>query len=1178
MRLNRNWWVGALVLFVGAATFQNQASAQAGTANVHGTVTDSTGAVLPNANVIIVNDSTGVALKATTDSKGYYVFPQLKPGGPYTVTVTDGGFQAYKTSGLNLSVNASREMDAALKIGSAGQTIQVQASQVAVETSDTQLKTTLSAHTIESMPLMARDVTILQKLAPGVVESSDRFGTFSSDGNQTPQNAYIFDGVDINDGPIQSQGFTPDPDSLSEFQVVLSTLNPEYARNSGAVDLETSKSGSNAYHGEGFEFYRQNFMNAVPFTLQPDAHFTPNYHRNLFGGNLGGPILKNKLFFFASYQGTRQKTSGNKNANTLSSSVLAGNFSQTDLTEGSTGNSTTFSENPMPFTVGSCQAGTAWDACPEFSGSSAYVSPSDFNPLSVTLVNKYFPKANGTINGVPSYFFNTADTLSSDQGITRLDYHISPSDSIWSSVSFESSPVTTTLPFDGATVPGFGEIDTQHTKVISVTETHIFSPTLVNQLRGGYYRFNYKAVSPQNVVNPSSLGFSITPQDASAASVPYISILNGPAIGFSYNGPQPRVDSNMEFSDDLSKVVGTHNFKFGARFEQFRTSNPFYGNNSGNYQFQAGGSFSSGNPLLDFMLGIPDSYAQGSGGLIDVRAKELYAYAQDNWKALNNLVLNYGLAWDVETPNQNMQYGGEGVVCYSLSNVTSKVFPGGPPGLLYPGDKGCNRAAGPDTKYNHFSPRVGFAWSPTNGPKFVVGSRESHQFSLRGGFGVYYNRDQEEGQLQNLNQPPYGLTSTGAGELTNGSPSFANPFADIATARTVANPFPYSAPKPGATIDWNNLTNISINGFSKGYTTPIVYSFNLNVQRQLPGAMILTVGYVGTIGHHLINVIDGDPITPAGHAACLANPACISNRLTQHVNYPQNTAMATVANPIAPNGNVWYNGVGLQSSNGNSNYNSLQIQLQKAETHGLSFDLAYTYSHALDDASGLESSGFNGRGYNSYPGFQYLNYGNSDFDARQRISYSLTYQVPTFLFMQRNIIMREGLAGWTISGYGALQTGNPITVYENGDYRSLWCDSDNYYDCPDSPNTSDFNEKTYSNPRKHNMMGFDATPFSAEQIGTFGNTKRNYFAGPHFNYTDASLFKNFYIGSGTGRYLQLRMSAQNVFNHTNFAAPDGNFHDGVASFGVISSVYQPNSADGDPAPARVVQIGSKIVF
>ncbi len=1143
-------------------------------AAIHGTITDPSGAVVSNATVTVVNGNTNNATKVASDSKGYYILPQLQIGGPYTLTIEATGFQKFQTTGITLEVNANIDIDAALKTGSSTTVVEVQATAVQVETSDTQLKSDISASTIETLPLLGRDVVSLQKTAPGVVESSDRFGTFSTNGNQTPQNAYLLDGTDINDGPLQSAGITPNLDAIGEFQVITSTLNPEYYRNSGAIVSESIKSGSNQIHGSGFEFYRDTFLNNGNY-FSPTR---PPFHQNVYGGTLGGPVLKDKLFVFVAYQGLRSATATSNSTNTFSDAELAGNFT------GSSSSSTAspFSTNPLPFAVGSCPQGTTWAAC--FPNGTAQLSPTQFNSIAAAITQKYAPAATTTLGNVPATFFNSANTSASDQGIIRVDYRVTDKDQLWASSIFQSDPNSLGLPFDGASVLGFGETNARHFKIFNASYTHSFSTNTINELRVGYYRFNFTAVAPQQVAPPSSFGFNITPQNAAAASLPVINILNGPNFGFSTDGPQPRKDENYDYNDNFTRIVGSHNLKFGAHIEKFVVSNPFFADNSGVYAYNGNGPYSSGNSVLDFFLGVPDTFAQQSGGFIDATAWELYGYAQDNWKVNSSLTLNYGIAWDSEAPNANKQFDGVGISCFTLSTRTSSIFPGGPPGLLYPGDKGCNGQGGATTKFNHFGPRVGFAWSPNSGPTAFIGQSGHHDLSIRGGFGVYYNRDQEEGSLQNLSSPPFSKQSNGAADVAGGSPGFANPFADVANSVPAAtNPFPFTPPKPGSKINWLNFAGLEINAFDPNYTTPIVYNFNLNVQRSLPGAMVLQVGYVGSLAHHLATTYDGDPITSADHAGCLADPGCSANTPFIHPSFPQYTALAAITNPVNANGIPYYYGVGVQASHGSSSYNSLQIQLQKAPTHGLGFNISYTYQHSLDNSSGLESSGFNGRGINFTPGFQYLSYGDSDYDARHRLATYYSYEVPIFSSWKNNYLLRETLGGWNIAGVTALQTGFPVTLQELGDYKSAWCDSFYYYYCADSPNTSTYNIKSLA-PRKLQQFNggspsnywFDPSVFSPEPLGTFGNTKRNFFHGPGFNYTNFSLSKNFAIGRGESKYVQLRLESFNLFNHANFSNPDGNLLDG--GFGVISSVVQPPSTGGDPQPGRAIQLGGKFYF
>jgi hypothetical protein len=1154
------------------SAFTPKAHAQNVYAQVHGTVEDATGSVIPNATVTVLNTSTGITTVRQADSNGYYIFTQLQVGGPYSVTVSAPGFQNYVSTGLTLNLNDNREVDGKLKVGATSQTVEVSASALQVETSNTQLQQVATADQLEEIPLEGRDPAGMQKLEPGVVESSDRFGSYSSNGSQTPQNSYLINGADINDAPLQSEGIQINPDALEEENIVTSTMNPEFARNSGAVVNQILKSGSNTLHGSGFEFYRDTFMNDGNYFSKLASPGGPVFHQNLYGGTLGGSIFKNKFFFFVAYQGLRNRTSQTENPSTMSSDQFAGNFTS-DLNYATQGlNSTGLTSNPIPFSFGSCTAGETWADC--FSSGSVVIPTTQWNPIASTLVSKYVPAAN---TAAGTYSFNALNTEGQDQGIVRLDYTPSDRDAIWASTVFESSPAVQGVSFGGGSFPGFPMVQAEHFKIFSGSYTHTFNASMLNELRGGYYRNNFPSVIPQQVQQPSSLGFDITPQNA-LAGVPYLSIGNYFNLGNSYEGPQPRTDTNLTYADNFTWVRGNHSLKFGGLFEQFRVHNPFGYLNNGYYPYNGQGLYSSGDPLLDFVMGIPDAYEQTSDGFIDAVANEMYAYAQDNWKATPYLTLNFGLAWDTEQPNQNKQYGGLGIVCYQISSATSTVFPGGPPGLFFNGDPGCNEAGGPTTHFDHFGPRVGFAWSPADGPSTLVGKAGAHDFSLRGGFGVYYNRDQEEQSLQNLTNPPEFYTSLGAGDF-GGSPAFANPFTDVSGNGSEPNPFPYTAPAAGATVNWGPLAENIVAAFDKNYLVPYTYNYNLNIQRALTSNLLLQVGYVGSVSHRLSTRYEGDPMTPAGHAACLANPACLGDPAYFDRSFPQYTA-----NPVlAPSGVPWYLSVGVQNSEGTSNYNSLQTSLRLAPSHGLQFTMGYTYSHALDDSSGYESAtggdsgyGNSGRSYNFVPGFEFLNYGSSDFDARQRLVTSYVYTVPVAGFLRDNLIAREALSGWGIGGVTVVQSGFPVALSQGTD-RSYWCGGDTKFGCPDVPEVSNFNEKLY-NPRATpgTYQYFDTTPFSPEPIGTFGNATRNYFHGPGFNYTNLDIIKNFPLGAENKRRLEMRLEAYNAFNHANFAPPTNTF--ASPTFGQVTNVIQSADPNADPSPGRSIQLVGKFYF
>ncbi|HEV2464547.1 MAG TPA: carboxypeptidase-like regulatory domain-containing protein [Acidobacteriaceae bacterium] len=1173
-------------------------------ASIHGTVTDTTGAVVPNATVTVLNTATGIQTVAASNGSGYFILPQLQVGGPYTVTITATGFKNFSQSGLNLSVNDNRDVDAKLEVGSGSTTVQVSATALQVETSDTQLKQVMTSAQLENIPLEGRDPAGLQKLEPGVVESSDRFGSFSSDGSQTPQNSYLLNGIDINDGPLQDEGIQINPDALQEENIIVSTLNPEYARNSGATLNQVVKAGTNQFHGNVFEFYRDTFMNSTPYF----ATTVPQFHQNLYGATLGGPVIHDKLFFFAAYQGFRQRTGGANVASTLTSANFAGDFSNdfnyatgtSDNTpDTASGFSNSLTGNPIPFSVNGCPAGEPWNQC--FNNAAINVSPANWNSVAANTTTKYIPQPNflGQF-----YAFNTADTAAADQGILRADYTPTSHDTIWASGIFQSSPSIATLAFGGGSFPGFGTNQAEHFKLFSAAWTHTFNASTLNELRLGYYRFNFAAVEPANPALPSSYGFTgISPQDTAAPGFPYLSIGQF-AVGNSYEGPQPRLDTNLTYADNFTKIIGNHSLKLGASYEQFRVDNPFSYLNNGYYYFDGGagggGLYSSGDPYLDFELGIPDGYEQTSNGFINTLAAETYAYAQDSWKISPDVTLNYGVGWDVEFPNKNDQFSGLGINCWSNSDTESTVLPGAPPGLAFPGDPGCNRAGGPTPHYNRFGPRIGIAWSPSSGPSKLIGEPGSHSFSIRAGFGLYYNRDQQEQSLQNLEDPPFLLISQGVGDV-GGSPSFAAPFTDVSGAGSIPNKFPYAIPTPGDTnIDWQGLYYLlGLATFDTHYSVPYAENFNLNIQRSLPSNMILQVGYIGSLAHRLASWYDGDAITPDGHAACMAGASvfgipCNSTTLagSVHTYFPQFTSDPRLAYPAGlipsfPNGVSWYKSVARQNTEGSSNYNSLQVSLIKARTHGLYATISYTYSHALDNGSGYESStGANNHAQIYTPGFTYLNYGDSDYDARHRLVGSYIYEIPVFSAIRNNALLRETVAGWEISGVTALQSGFPVGFSQGAD-RSLWCDGASYFGCGDVPVTSTFHLHK-EDPRKiqsFNVNGnqetghffFDPSPFSDEPIGTYGNVKRNFFHGPGFNYTNLRFSKNFGIGKGETRYFQLGIEAFNAFNHANFANPGGTFNSST-TFGEISSVIYSADPNGDPSPARSYQLVGKFYF
>ncbi len=1127
---------------VGLST--DQISAQQLTAQIRGTVTDASGAAIPEASVTATNTQTQVKTVIPSKADGSYEFLQL-PVGTYNVSVVRPGFRAFTSTNIKLELDQIFRLPVSMEVGQVSESVQVEANSVQVETSTTQLSTVIQSQTIQDLPLNGRNWVQLQQLAPGVVSTSDRFSSnYATNGSQSQQNAFLINGADSNDIPLNTPLIIPSPDAISEFNLIDSTANPEYGRNSGAILNAIIKSGTNEFHGDAFEFYRDTFLDGRNLFQVTK----PVYHQNQFGGTLGGPVWKDHTFFFVSYQGARyrQPEAGGQ-VNVFTQAQRNGTFS--DLTN---------SNNLSPFAlVGSngqtYAAGTPYKSI--FAGGT--IPAADFNPIAQELLTSVpLPNSPGNI-----YSFNPIIVGQNDQGIARIDHTFNQKDAVWGTVFFQDVPSHETLPFTGSTLPGFGDQSKSAAKTYTADWTHTFGPTTVNEARLSYVRLNLQTVEPQQSVLPSTLGFNITPQNSAAAGIPYVSVTGYFALGFSTNGPQPRIDETYEAADNFSKVIGNHTLKLGFDGKRYGVANPFSGNNNGNYSFGGAGKYSTGDAAADYLLGVPDSYRQGSGSVIVARTYEYYGYLQDNWKASQNLTLNIGVGYQVDTPLHNLHFGGEAFNCFRPGQQ-STVFPTAPSGLLFPGDKSCT-SSGYSTQFGNIAPRFGFAYSP--------GSSADKKFVVRGGFGLYYNRTEEELTLQNLGAVPFSLTSGGIADV-GGYPTFANPFQDIATGATIANKFPFTPATPGSNVNFTPYEPLGINTVNPDFRDPTAMNFNLNVQREFPGSMLLQMGYVGALGRHLEIDYEGNPISPAGQAACAVTPACVSNRSTQHVSYPSHA--------LYEPGNVFAS-VGTQATAGNSEYNSFQATLTKRPTHGLGFLAAYTYSHSIDDGSGFENTGLSSTSRGTNPFNFASNRGDSSYDARQRLVISYDYEVPHVSRFWNNAIVRTALDGWHVSGITTLQSGFPVLITDSGSYRSLTCDSRSYYACWDAPNyltsPATYNArnstlvntaKTPTNTAALNYYYFNPNAFGLEAIGTLGNEGRDNFRGPGINNTDLDLAKRIYLDKEDHRSIELRLEGYNVFNHTQFSTTGVTGSINNTNFGRILSA----------ASARTIQLGAKFYF
>ena len=757
-----------LALSTGAASFLHAIDIKG---RIRGTVSDPQGAVVPGAEVVATNQDTGVKFQTKTQSDGAYLFAQL-PVGTYTVAVTASGFKLFRATGIVITIDKEYVEQVQLGLGEATQTIEIAADAVQVNTSDMQLNNIVDAAQMRELPLLGRNFTSLETILPGVQPTDTRFtGTYSISGSQSQQASYLINGADTNDIALNTIALVPNLDAIDQFNLIDGPLNAEYDRNSGGIVSASIIQGTNHFHGDIFEFYRDTFLNTNNFFQKTYSATTgaltskvSPYHQNIFGGTIGGPVWKDKLFFFGAYQGTRQRIPGGTFSNVVYTPAnLTGDFSS-DIATG------TFSTNPIPASVAipGCAAGQTWTSC--LTPRNGVLPTSSFNTITSALAKTSVPTAN---SGSTGYTFNSTSTTTQDQYIGRVDFSPDSKNQITALGIYQKGVTSNGAPFSGATVPGFGDGSLSHIQQWTFDYVRQLSATAVNDLAAHYTRFDFNSGAPQQVIQPSSAGFAITPQDPASSTIPSLAVTGYFTLGGTTNGPQPRIDQVIQLDDNFTKTLGRHNLKFGYDGRRFNVTNLFDANNSGAYSFASSGTFSTGDPSLDFLLGIPANFAQGTGAIIQADAFLNYLYAQDTWKVGKSLTLSYGLGYSIDTPLRNHQYGGLALACLGLGQQ-SAVFPGAPKNLLYPGDPGCTNSAEAYTRHNEIGPRIGFAWAPDLG--FLSG--QQGKFSIRGGFGVYYNRTEEESALQTLGTPPFGFTTNGAGDF-GGTATIANPFVDI---------------------------------------------------------------------------------------------------------------------------------------------------------------------------------------------------------------------------------------------------------------------------------------------------------------------------------------------------------------------------------------------------------------
>jgi hypothetical protein len=1015
-----------------------------------GTITDSTGASVAGAKVMATNTETGLVRESITDADGNYSFSELQLGN-YSITATKEGFRTEIATNIVAAVEGPQRANLTMTPGRVDETVQVQADVPLVETSSNTLGGTLQAEDFKDLPVNGRDFMKMLTAIPGanadpssVNDSPGSFGVFSVNGNRGRSNNFLLDGTDMNDGfrndnAINEGGVFGIPatllpvDAIQEM-AILNNTEAEYGRNSGSIVNIVTKSGTNSLHGSVFEYFRNNALDARNYFNASPAPQNA-FHNNQFGGSLGGPIVKDKTFFLFSYEGQRE---------------IVG--------------------FPSPATIPS-QA--------EINTAAAAVG--GINPIIQNILNTnpwgVLPATGNNSDGSFTEEVNAPSTNRLDSLISKIDQHIGQNDLLTGRYYFGDSSQSAPLAIVGGDVlPGFNTVVPTRVQVVSLSYTHVITPRLLSEIRGGWNRFAESFSAQDSSLNPANLGLNTTNSDFTSADngLPVINVSGFAGMGSSKSVPRGRVDSNVHYLSNFAYNRGSHNWKFGYEFRRTTVNQYFDLNHRGTLSFDSLDDFLGGN--------ITGGGSQTAGASHRHTYQNSFAfYLQDNFRVSHRLTLNYGLRWDY--------YGviGEKNDLFSILNSSYnlvEVGTSGAPSSLYPKD------------YHNFSPRLGIAYDAFGTGKTI----------FRLGYGFAYDAFSQDffaGQI------PY--VSANAGPLFNDagpSPiSYGSAAANVLQPEVCGG---YGAiPVPNSSL----CTGPIFSGFGpadvftvdQNLRTPYVQNYNLNIEQQVNSKTAVSIAYVGSSGRKLFRFIDLNQGNPA-----------TGNR------------------PLTTLGLPYYYVLDFQSS-AISNYNSLQMRLNVRDLHGFTSTANYTYSHSVDTASdGQDYAPFQAQPQNSFN--PRGDRSNSGFDVRQRLSWLWDYRIPEGHSM-RLVTGGWSISGVVSLATGMPFTPMDYNDYNN---TGEGYERPDLVGNPFAGTSSPANFLNLAAFAPSCTWGEITPPTNPPTYGCtgnphFGNSPRNGFYGPHYRNFDFSLTKDTKLTERVS--IQLRADFFNIFNHPNFANP-----------------------------------------
>jgi hypothetical protein len=1179
------------------------------TGTILGVVTDPSGAAVPSAAVTLRNAATGYVRRTVTDVDGSYQFLLVPVGSDYVLEAEKEGFQKTTQTGIKLLVNQKFRAELALKVGATTQTVEVKAAAAQVETASTQLGDVIEDRKMTGLPLNGRSYIDLLGLQAGVVpinsgvQGGDRPvsgngnpGNLSVNGQREANNAFLVNGGDVEESRNNGASIVPVLDSIQEFRLVTNSFDAEYGRFSGAIVNVVTKSGTNQFHSSVFEFLRNEKLDSRNFFDAARGDFK----RNQFGAAGGGPILKNRLFFFSDYQGTRE-VRGLSSGNITVPSALerTGDFSDVGTTGFNPLTGIVLGDNlPGHFAqVLSSRLGYSVTAgepywSPGCKTTAQCVFPGQvipqaaWDPAAVASL-KFIPTPVITRSGVP-YFSTSAQKQSvrDDKLGERIDLN-NERTGTWT-FYYHFDDATLVNPYPAANVPGFAASTPSRSQNFSMSNAHTLSPTTVNEARANYTRLGLVSRQPvEGLGKITDFGFQegglgILPVYPSLEGMPYLNLgLLGVTIGVP-DGTTGQYNNTFQVTDNFSHVQGRHTLKFGAdlRYIQVNERNTYAQN--GYFSFNG---TETGNDFADYLIGaVPGgNFIQSSRQFLDSRTKYYGLYAQDSYKVNSNLTLNYGLRWEVSQPF----YDTQGKIQAFVPGLQSKVYPDAPTGWVFPGDPGVPKTLAP-TDYHNFGPRLGLAYSPAANDgalrKIFGGPGKT---SIRAAFGLYYTAIEDLTLFNEVGDAPFGLfyvspTAVYLNQPYKGRTSGADP----------GQRFPFSIPLAGATGIWPQyLPIIGAPVFKTDNVLPYAEHYNFSIQRELSASTILTVGYVGTQGHHLIAQTS---FNPGDAQKCLQIRTQLGSTVGcgpggEDTIYPlPNGQSAYGTRPYSvtsgrslSQGLLDFGDSPWQETTANSNYNALQLSVEK-RVGALRLLGAYTWAKSLDNASawGDVINPFDARAGKAL----------STFDMLHNFVISYIYDLPfARLTSSGSGAVHKLLAGWEVSGITRFTTGLPVTINATGDYSLCGC-SYGVYSGAERPNY-DATAIHFVDPRKsannayfvetYDSVGNPVSPFFSTGgldpinnpvYGVRGNANRRFFHGPGLNNWDISVQKNTPISERMS--LQFRAEFFNVFNHAQFGAgPNGTPPRiggtvGASNLGLVNAAADP----------RIGQFALKFIF